>query len=797
MKPLYLKAVNTYSFGELSLTEEDFQPGVIAGIGDNRDQGGNNGTGKSNIGKIIFYAKKGKEIDGEAKEKITKWGAEGHCVDYAELRDGRVLRIKRYENWTSLPGNLCYEDGEHFQKVRNNSGLKFWIDGELQVGATQATIDSVMTESPDIIKSTTIIQQRSGAPFLTATATKKQERISEMLDNEAYDIGKEKADRDLKEIDKKISNLQQRRETKVTLKESHEKNLERTITQEKSFDELKNKRLLVLKKELAEAKSKVDDLEKTIIEEKDVASLESEEAIQKQALTKAKQEINSLRESTQLNNIREEISSISNKKNEIAKNATEINGIINTLSRSLDEKNEFLLKDKIKTLTMESEITDGVSECSTIHDVMNELRGLQDKAVATKSSIKTKEGVLHSLEHSLVCPTCKRSWDEATMKQKNDEIAMVSSELNELKATLASVESKARETQVVISQHESWIAIQRKKQDVLVLLEKVASFEKTREEINLKKEELSVFKNNIAKLDESISLLKSLENEEIENIKTRTQEKEKEVLELEKMIELVQKQIKDAVAHNNKRATHEKELNFAQTEVKRIKAAGQEVLAEKNPHAETIDDIKKDIELTKAEVGEIDTNLEAFKEDRAYIEYWARNFGAVGIKSFIADDLLIALNEKIQDYLIPLYGGSLFIEFTSETENQKGAVSNKIDTKITYTGHETTQSLISGGELKRIEFAINLALADVAEMYSGVQSKVRFLDEPFDGMCSIGQIKALKMLEKIADERGICYILISHDPGLQNQCKKSFTAVKENGTSRIEKTGLNFENKVA
>jgi DNA repair exonuclease SbcCD ATPase subunit len=124
------------------------------------------------------------------------------------------------------------------------------------------------------------------------------------------------------------------------------------------------------------------------------------------------------------------------------------------------------------------------------------------------------------------------------------------------------------------------------------------------------------------------------------------------------------------------------------------------------------------------------------------------------------------------------------VVFGSESISSKGTINNKISTSIYQSGDETTFGLLSGGEQRRAILAVNLALTELAEAYSGTTMNIKFLDEPFDGMDSQGQTECFKIFARLSQNKDGFYV-ISHDQSFQELCPNVVYIVKEGGESKI------------
>lgn len=204
----------------------------------------------------------------------------------------------------------------------------------------------------------------------------------------------------------------------------------------------------------------------------------------------------------------------------------------------------------------------------------------------------------------------------------------------------------------------------------------------------------------------------------------------------------------------------------------------------KNPFKDVIELSSKKIDDLSLLLSQHKKTIAIHEEEMIYYNFWKAAFSPLGIKSFIFDEVIDLLNQKVQDNLNELFDGALSVVFESESKNNKGLVSNKISTKYYMRGKETSLELLSGGEKRRAILAVNLALTEIAESYSGTVMNIKFLDEPFEGIDSQGQIQCFKLFARLAQNKD-GFFVISHDPSFQQLCPNIIYVLKKDEASRI------------
>jgi exonuclease SbcC len=153
------------------------------------------------------------------------------------------------------------------------------------------------------------------------------------------------------------------------------------------------------------------------------------------------------------------------------------------------------------------------------------------------------------------------------------------------------------------------------------------------------------------------------------------------------------------------------------------------------------------------------TKLETLKE------------GFKEIKSYVFTNALTELNYRTNQYLNELFDMEASIKFTNEDQ--------KIESKIVIDGHDRSLGLLSGGQNRRFNLAVDLALADIVSYRKTSKLDLLVFDEYFKDLSEISMEKSLNLLK----ERKCPVILIEHNSIFKNIVDNTFFVRLENGTS--------------
>lgn len=147
--------------------------------------------------------------------------------------------------------------------------------------------------------------------------------------------------------------------------------------------------------------------------------------------------------------------------------------------------------------------------------------------------------------------------------------------------------------------------------------------------------------------------------------------------------------------------------------------------------------------------------------------------GDKGVKQLAIKSILPSLNTEIAK-LIKILGIEHRIVFDEE-----------FDARITHFGIEVSSDTLSTGEMKKVDFAILLAVIRMMKMKYPFANML-FLDEIFSSIDADGQYHVLKILRNIIAEYKMNIFVISHFPLSYTEFDYKIEISKNNGFSSFE-----------
>ena len=155
-----------------------------------------------------------------------------------------------------------------------------------------------------------------------------------------------------------------------------------------------------------------------------------------------------------------------------------------------------------------------------------------------------------------------------------------------------------------------------------------------------------------------------------------------------------------------------------------------------------------------------------------------------GIKSFILDDITPFLNRRVNKYLSKLTSGQIEVVFSTRSTLKTGEEREKFSIDIINKNGGDTYSSNSGGEKKRIDLAINLALQDLVASRSSKKINIAMFDEVFDSLDENGIDGVISLLQELSQSKSTI-LVVSHNEYLKSYFTNILTVVKQNGYTSV------------
>lgn len=141
--------------------------------------------------------------------------------------------------------------------------------------------------------------------------------------------------------------------------------------------------------------------------------------------------------------------------------------------------------------------------------------------------------------------------------------------------------------------------------------------------------------------------------------------------------------------------------------------------------------------------------------------------GLKGVRAHVLVSALAGLETVANTWLARIAAAGLKLRLTPYQEKTTGGVRDSLALEVEGAGGGHGYKAASGGERRRIDIAILLALAEVARAAAGADPGTLWADEVFDALDSAGIADVAAVLAELAEDR--CVVVISHNPELAEE----------------------------
>jgi DNA repair exonuclease SbcCD ATPase subunit len=218
-------------------------------------------------------------------------------------------------------------------------------------------------------------------------------------------------------------------------------------------------------------------------------------------------------------------------------------------------------------------------------------------------------------------------------------------------------------------------------------------------------------------------------------------------------------------AEVNNREYHSRCRNIGR-QVEQIEKIKNEV----NHYNDSVEDLRKQIRTYEDEIGDTSKKIKTFDKLLKHINYVYRAYSdRRKIKSYILQEYIPYLNERIAYYL-NRFGLDLKLEFT-----------NALGIKSNMWGYD----FCSGGERKRMDVSIMLALFDLHGVMYGQQCNIVVFDEAERSLDASGVNILIDIIKNDIANKVDAVLVISHRNNMQGVFQSEIKIIREDRFSKI------------
>jgi len=182
----------------------------------------------------------------------------------------------------------------------------------------------------------------------------------------------------------------------------------------------------------------------------------------------------------------------------------------------------------------------------------------------------------------------------------------------------------------------------------------------------------------------------------------------------------------------------------------------QNEISGESPFKKIVDSLDKEIGEKNSAIADAESSLASLEKELPYYEFWSVAFGDSGIRKFVIDGIIPALNARIAYWMQFLIDGKIDLKFNNELEETIERNPSDGDPFVYYG--------MSGGEKRRLNLAVSQAFAHVMMLSSGTCPNIVFLDEVTTNIDQIGVVGVYNMIVELAKDRQV--FITTHDQNL-------------------------------
>lgn len=206
--------------------------------------------------------------------------------------------------------------------------------------------------------------------------------------------------------------------------------------------------------------------------------------------------------------------------------------------------------------------------------------------------------------------------------------------------------------------------------------------------------------------------------------------------------------------------------------------------AMKSTHSSQVDKLnndiisyKKEIELISAGEAIINEQLKSLENKRQLSDYFFKLLGSKGeLRPYLLKQDIAYLNSCMQTYIH---------QFFENTEAELRLEGPNIEILINSSGIKKKVTSLSGGEKKRLNIAIQLALYDLIQATSQVSFNVLWLDEIESELDQVGVNQLINIIEDKSNDAETVFWITNH-PNVKESITNKIICTKSLGVTTIE-----------
>lgn len=197
-----------------------------------------------------------------------------------------------------------------------------------------------------------------------------------------------------------------------------------------------------------------------------------------------------------------------------------------------------------------------------------------------------------------------------------------------------------------------------------------------------------------------------------------------------------------------------------------VQARHRDQAQAQNPHVGAVQALQREQQALQREAAQLEEAAAAADREAAVAAAWAETLHPRGVRAYLAESALYAIEAEANRWLSVLSNGQLQLGFAAVKETAKGGAREEITTTVRSRGADGTllerdPLTCSGGEQRRLNLAVDLGVAAVFARGGALRLSLLVLDEEcLSGLDEVGKRAVVVALHHagVAD-----VVVVEHD----------------------------------
>jgi DNA repair exonuclease SbcCD ATPase subunit len=436
----------------------------------------------------------------------------------------------------------------------------------------------------------------------------------------------------------------------------------------------------------------------------------------------------------------------------------------------------------------ESWLTKSKNEIENIRSKIEEKKKEMSKGSSGQDSEAYTKAVSRISEIKSILPSAedKRHKLESIIEKANERLSLQKSSQGDIRLEIRSLEAEIKKSTASVSDHQAEIKRLEASEGGVCkycfgkvskenfgkyadkMLEKIENIKIEAKSLEIKKSELDSKLSAAEKKSEETAEAVASAKRSLSEISSSINSMRLELASLEKV---------------ERPSSEDAKANIIEGQIRTL----TEQLAEKTkelegdtPFKSIIRSLAEEMSEKESEAKSKEAELKRMEGELPYYDFWHTGFGDSGIRKFVIEGIIPALNSRIAHWLQFLIDGKITLNFDNELEE-------KIE-RNPPDGDPFVYHAMSGGERRRLNLAVSQAFAHVMALSSGTCPSLVFLDEVTTNIDQIGVVGVYNMIMELAKDRQV--FVTTHDQNLLEMLDgcELITLEKKDGFTRMKKS---------